>query len=163
VNIAIDESEPKYQSMLILSASEALDALTFEESLSIIKSKFLYNDLLCLAGANWIVSNYDSSNTIRADFIGMVGKTKLQKAVIAFLSAYFSEEPDYSKYTTLTKDMRNESEWKSLAGLGINNVSKDLFAVSEEEQLYFNPVESVTLEGIVSNIKSRYTLLLSGK
>jgi len=161
VNKVVNETEPTYRSMLILSASNALDGLPFNEGLAVIKYKFLKDDMLCLVGANWIVSNYDSSDTVKPDFTGITGKTKLQKATLAFLNAYFSETPNYSSYKTLTTKMRDQNEWQGLAGLGINHVSKDLFAVSESEQKYYNPVQSITLEGIVSNIKSRYTTLLN--
>ena len=164
VNSVVDEAEPKYRAMLILSASLALDSLSFTEALTIIKSNYLGNDILCLKGAQWIVANYDSTIHKRPVFTAInVGKTKLQKTVLSFLNAYFSDKKEFSAFVKYTNAMRCEIEWTALTGLGIKYVSKDLFATQEEKQKYFNPVKSITLSGIVDNIKNRYTLILSDK
>lgn len=161
VNNAVDKLEPRYRAMLILAAADGLDLLAVDESLEIIKTRFLSDDHLCVTGAQWILDNYQPEEYGAIDFSAIKTHSKIQQAVTNLLETHYSPQPDYSNYVKRVNKLQKEDQWSELVNLGVEHGKSDLFKQTNEETDLNNPINDKTLKTLTNNIKNRYMTILS--
>lgn len=161
VKKAVDEGENLYKSILIQTAAGGLELLPFNRAAEVLTRRFLNDDFLCVYAAQWLKDHRSGASPETRSLLENVRpKSDLQRAVLAFLNALFSDSPDYDEYVKLTKKLKHTEKWIGLVNLGIPYVKKETFATLDDAAGIANPVKDWTLEQLLSNIKNRYLLLL---
>ena len=161
VNREIDKAEPKLRAALILTTSSGLDSLPFARSAGVIQERFLGDHALCIAGASWLLKNYDPREGRKPDFSSMQEPgTDFARAVLAFLRGHFSEPPSYSPYLAACEKLKDHDRWPALVGLGSGYVETGIFQAIKEGAHVANPVADPQMDVLLSNVRSRYLMLL---
>ena len=156
VNSAVNKSEKVYKSLLIQMAISGLDILDFEKATSIIKKRFLLDDNLCLIGTEWILKNYDKDKVAnKPTFDEVVTSSQEQKAAKSFLEAYFSDTPDFAKYTKQCQKLTDSDKWVNLVTINAKYGNK-ISGSTESTIKIASPVNDWDLSVLNTNIKQRY-------
>jgi len=161
INSAVSKTEGKYKSIIISLASSGLDMLDFDQAVDVITTRFLTDDMLCVDGASWITKNYDAAKNKKPALSNVKTNTSLQKAVLAFLNAHFSDKQNYKEYISATKKLKSNDNWSQLVSLGTENIKDDSFKQDSEISSILDPVNNFSLDNLMNNIKSRYFLMVS--
>lgn len=162
INDAVDKTELRYKAMLISNAAAGLDILPFDLATDVIKDRFLIDKFLCIQGAKWILTHYDPQKNVRPDFsLSNISLSGVKEAVHLLLSAYFSDTPDYTKFTDAVSSLKTDEQWESLVSLGAKYAASDVFKESQGTYDIVNPVADISMGDLLANIRSRFLLLLN--